>query len=530
MFSLALLLSAVGLTDTSTLAADSPATALDAPSPSLRIVGHRAVPAGVYRAILRERLDLEPPFDPVDARRACDATVDLLEEAGYPYAVAWCRDDAERLVVVVDEGTIERVAFPGQSGLTAVAANVVFDLEHRVFQRASFAREVERLERTLDTRVTGWELIRTSSAAPSSLQVSELVDLESVTGIEPGGRYVLVLHLRNEFLAPGFGFGLEATGPDGLITELRYRWKDVFGTDDRLQSSAEVGLRITDLIGDDEPPPLVSRAGLGVSWYSARLSGGPFRASGSVRGRYLNRQRRDLADSSYDLVEPEGALGLLWRAGEYRQATLRMGVDYRSLVASDLGSTDAEPRTTGFVRAFFELDASVALFQPKTQRLDHSLQLRGRARGYATERPYAALEATVEKGFPVGRYNDLRLEGRGVGLVGGFGIIDEVRVSDLFRGLYGDRLYTSRIGSLSSEFFLSLERNRLRASVFLDGLVYDPSQFANDGSGARPGIASGVGLHALFFETFQGSIYGLLGVADGQRLRGGFNLSLARVF
>lgn len=511
-----------------TLGASSPqAAALRSPdSEAIQIVGDRAVPASVYRHLV-EQAGLGP--DPEGARAACARIEGFLQAAGYVYAEARCAAKDDQLVVVVDEGTIERVAFPGQSGLTAVAGAVAFRLEGRVFNRAEFARSVARLERALGTRVTGYELVRTSTQAEVPFQLSDVEELADFTGMTGGGRYVLRLHLENEFMSPGFGFGLGATGPDGLITELRYRWADVARRDDRVKIWSEVGLRVTEVIGGD-PPPLVSRAGAGVARFSPELGVPGLRWFARLSTSYLNRLRRDLNDASYDLLEPQVGVGLAWRRGEFRQLKVAVGADYRALIAADLASTEAAPRTTGFARGYVDLEGDWSLFMPPSGRLDHSLLLGGYVRAYATDAPYVDTRLTIEKGFRLGRYNEIRFEARGVALAGGYGLVDEYRVSDLFRGLYGDELYTARAATLSTEAFLSLERERVRASAFVDGLAFRSSEIATGRDRVQPGFATGLGLHALFFETYQGSVYVLMGLVNGRSIDGGFNLSLARIF
>jgi hypothetical protein len=503
-----------------------PRAALRTPDVRVRVLGNRALPDAVYRHIIAEP---ELTISAAGARTACRRVERFLAAAAYPYAHVRCAVGDGALVVAVDEGTVERVAFPGQGGLTAVAASVVFDLEGRVFNRIEFHRSVERIERTLGVAVEGYELVKTSTTAAVPFQLSDLKGLATATGLRESGRYLLLIHLDRDFMSPGLGFGLGATGPDGLITEVRYRWADVLREDDRLKVGTELGLRATELVSGGDVP-LISRGGLSLEQWSPEVFGPRLRWFAEARGTYLNRQRRDLGGASYDLLEPRASVGLAWRRGEFRKLRVGVGADYRYLIDSDLETAGARTRTTGFIRAFIDVDGSWAFFQPKSLRLDHSLVVRGYARAYATDAPYADLRLTVEKGFRIGRYNELRLEARGVALVGGYGIIDEYRVSDLFRGLYGDRLYAPRAATASAEFFLSLERERIRASVFVDGLAFRPSEFATGASTVRPGVGTGIGLHALFFEAYQGSVYGLVGIAQGRSVDGGFNFSLARMF
>lgn len=494
----------------------------------VRVVGNRAVPRAVYAHLVTSWLEAG-----VEPGRVEEQLELFLRTAGYVYAEVKVRLGARgQLSIVVDEGTIERIVFPGQSGLTSVIASATFELDDGVFELEAVRRELDELELRLGQRVMGYEMTETSTKGWSPLQLRDVGVLAEAFDVPPVGRWVLSIQLATPFMSPGWGIGLSTTGPDGLVTELRYRLGELALDDDRFQLGAEVGTRVGELVGGGGAP-FFSRAGVGVEWFSSALAFPPLRAVLGVDATYLNRLRRDLEGSTYDLLETDGWVGAHWQAGELRNALLRLGVDYRALLDSTLGTPEAAPRTTGRLRGFVDLVGEVIVFTSPGRRLDQQLAFEGHLRGYFQPEAYADFRLTATKSFPFDRYGDLRFEVRTAALFGSFGILDEYRVSDLFRGMYGDRLYTSGALTASTEVFGSLERDLVRASLFVDGIVHRGSAFGDEDEsrlGIHAGVAGGVGLHGLVFSTFQASLYGVLGAIEREPVDAGINLSLMRLF
>lgn len=507
-----------------TLAAAPGPTPVTTSTSTYRIVGNRAIPTSVYLYVLDHASQVAAPRDTDAVRETLDT---YLSEAGFPYANVQVTPKAGGVEILVDEGTVERIVFPGESGLGAVLAHAVFELDDMVFNTHRYDQAVKALEERLGKRVLGHQMVRTSTSnvfAP--LQIHDIGPLADAIELRSLGAHVLLVELEQSYDAPGWGLGLSSTGPDGLILEGRHRWAQVFSDDDRLVLGASIGLRIGDLFGGDAP--VLSRGGLGLRWISNPLIP---HLRGTVRlgTSYLNRQRLDIGDISYNLLQPESSLGLLLTESDLGEAHLLLGVQDRILLDRNL-DPEVQPTTTGAIRGFVDLSGELSLLPSPTRRLDHRLKIAASLRGYSHPSPYGDLRLGVEKGFPLGTYNDIRFKVRGRGLVGDFGIIDEYRVSDMMHGLYGDELYMSAAGAAMVEGFLSFERERFRGSLFLDGIAVRPSEYGEGSTKVRPGISGGLGLHGLIMSTFQASIYGVVGVLGSEPVDVGVNLSLMRLF
>ncbi|NJK90329.1 MAG: hypothetical protein HC923_13725 [Myxococcales bacterium] len=449
-------------------------------------------------------------------------------DTGYVLAKVRARAEDGELLLIVDEGTLERVVVRSESAMTSTLIHVVIDPSHKVFNLYEIRRQMEEANERLGLDLIGFEAVRLADdGSESPLSLSNIETLGGLVEISPRGRYELRIHVLERFMSEGFGVGIEATGPDGLITEVRYRQADVFSRDDRVLVWSELGLRI-DEIFSSSGRPIPSRAGLGLGYLSPSLGGPRIRILATEL--YLNRQRPDLDDSTYDLLQTEAAAGLWWAPFRYAEIALEGGLQYRTIIDEDGPDDVPSPTTTDIARMFVQLELSSRWFIPESGRLDHSLAAQLAFRQYVAPRPTSEISLFVEQGFPFAGYSEIRLEGTAMALFGSFGLLDERRLSDFFRGLYGDEIYTNSLAMVSSEIFLSLERERLRASWLVDGVVFQPSSFAFDDPRTRLGVVTGLGLHAMVLETFQASIYGVVGVVEDEPVDLGVNLSLARMF
>lgn len=499
------------------------ALAAATPESTYEITGNRAVPTSVYLYLLeRKEAARGAPLPAEDVERRLGR---YLRAAGFPFAEVSARSEGGKILVLIDEGTVEQVIFPGAGGLQAIIAQTVFRLDDDVYNELAFAQACERLEEMVGTRVLGHEMRRVETddqVAP--FQVGDIEAVRELMRLRTG-RYVLSIELEQSFMSPGWGIGLGSNGPDGLVFELRHRWKDGLLEDDRIVVGGEVGLRVGELLGGGDKPAL-SRAGLRARWLSPEL-GPPLRAEAFLRPAYLNRQRLDLDGSTYDLFEPEGGLGLVWVGSQTLEAYLQLGLQERILYAPSR-SDRARPTTTGKLRGFAEL--RLDWLAGESLRRDHRLELELVARGFAVDQPYVDLLLRLAKSLPIGAYSDVRLSAKGQALAGGFGLLDEYRVSDSFHGLYGDSLYATRLAKAEAELFLSLEREFLRISGFVSGIALETTEFAVDEPEAQPGVAGGIGLHGLVFSTFQASLYGVVGIIGDRELATSVTFSLMRMF
>lgn len=497
---------------------------LEAPAPRVEVRGNRRVPT----SLIRQLVNLED-----DSLANLSVAASQLEgkliRAGFVLAQVEVVLDDEAYALVIDEGSVERVVFQDESALSAARANFIFELEDSIFNEEDFQASVQELEKRLGRNVVGVQ-IGLRAGGRGGFQLSDISkEVPELVGLLDEGRYVIVMELEDAYMSPGWGLDVNATGPDGLIAGLQYAWKDAFMEDDRIQTSASVGIRVGELVSNDEDIPLISRGGVGVEWLSGEI-GDRVRWFTDLDGTYLNRQRLDIGRLNYNLIEPQLTTGITWVQRERWALEMGAGVDFRALVAgAQLPEDGPRPTTDGVPRAVLRLKGS-ARFLPSTYSLrrDQFLELSLSIKGILSTQSYISAELEAARSFPIGRYSEVRTRLQGAALAGDSGLIDEYRVSDYFRGLYGDRLFSSRLVKSNVELFLSLEREYLRVSGFLEGIAASGSRFTS--TGVRAGGATGLGIHTLFLQTIQGSIYGVVGVLNDESVDVGINLSLTRLF
>ncbi|MGF1511313.1 MAG: hypothetical protein ACFB9M_17620 [Myxococcota bacterium] len=494
----------------------------------LKIEGNRRFSAPVLRRLARVPEVATYP----EALRASIRLQRVLKDVGFILAITDVFPRDEHLVLWVDEGSVERIVFPGQSPLSAATAQLLFELKNNVFNQVEFEEQIEELEATMGNDVVGYELVRRSPKNPF-FQLDDIGAIADTVDLREG-RYILAVKLAQRFEPPGWALDLYATGPDGLVSGVLYRWANVFTPDDRLSVLGNVGIRFDQVFSTDSGIPVFSRGGGRFRWFSSPVLGS-MRLVGAAGASYLNRQRLDLSTetftASFDLLEPFGEVGVLFERAGRGRLSMTFGADFRELLEEDLPDDGPQPTTDGILRGFAELRGDLQLFPSRQRyRVDQRLQVSTRIRTIITARPYVELSLNAERAFPLWAYSELKIRLQSEILGGEFGLLDEIRISDVFRGLFGDTRFTSAVGVLTTELFISLQREYLRLSVFADGLVASDSRFVESERDVRVGGSFGVGIHALFLETIQGSIYGVFGGLQDESFDGTLNLSLSRLF
>lgn len=483
----------------------------------LNVSGHVVFSRNVYEAVVGLS-----PYTPINervARRAETEILRFLRASGYQLARVAARPGEDIIEVVVDEGRLRRVVFPGQDAMRAIGMTLALDLQQNVFNRPDFEAKLPELEREFGVTITGYELKPTEAQSGRDFGIPGLPGFKTLSewlNVPTQGGWELFIFSTSEELPAGWELNADFVGPDGLTSSLLYRWRSALMRDDRLEVSPEIGLRVQDVVTDGEGRRAWSRVGGGVRWLSPPI--GPARVRPFVwpRALVISRQRRDLNLELYDFVQFEPVVGSRVPVGDVLELRLGVGVQYRNLllIRREAGAPVVPKLTPADEwRTLFSVGAEFD-FGQETLRLDrpHRLGLEGRAYTLVGRQQLYYVSADYDKVWSAFAYDDIVLGVAGESVAGDVTFTDEVRLSDHLRGLYGDEFFTDQIASLSLEYRYALVENVLKIAAFHDGAVFRGFDRETGREFPRFANAFGLGLTAVVFEFFEASVYGAVGL------------------
>lgn len=501
----------------------------------LAVSGNVVFSPNVYEAVVG--LSPSTPVNDRVARRVETEILRFLRASGYDLARVAARPRGDLIEVVVDEGRLRRVVFPGVDAMHAIGMTLALDLQQNVFNRPDFEAKLPELERQFGVTITGYELVTTDDQAGRDFGIPGLPGFKTLSqwlNVPTEGGWELFVYSTHEQLPAGWELNADFVGPDGLTTGLLYRWRSVLVPDDRFEVSPELGLRVQDILTDGEGRRFWSRAGGGVRWLSPPMGSADIRPFVWPRALFISRQRRDLNVELYDFFQFEPMLGGRFPVRDWLELRLGAGVQYRDLLLVRQEPDAAEiPKKTPADewRTLFSVGADIR-FGGEPLRLDrgHRLQLEGRAYTLVGTQELYYLSAKYEKVWPVFEYDDLEIALAGETMAGDVTFTDEVRIADHVRGLFGDDFYTDHIASLSLEYRYAVVENVLKIAAFHDGTLFRGVDRETGREFPRVANAFGLGLTAVVFEVFEASVYGAFGFMSDGPSDLGLVVSLSQLF
>lgn len=526
-FSLALVAAPQVEVDTSTRTYTVTASTAEEPyAPKVVIRGNRVLPAQVYLVLLDA-----PDRWPIPKRavqRMQDRLMQFLNRAGYELARVQITPEKEQLVVDIDEGRLERITFPGQSGLGALRMQLGLDLPADVFNKTQLDEQLQQFQKDHDIRVKEYKLVPVGEVLHTGIQLSEIGYIRGVPIVPDQGSFELQIFVNEKDLPPGFHMSVDAKSGDGLRTRFKYRTGGIFTEDERWEGAVEVGLRVQDILTGSDGQRFVSRGGLGLLWYSPKIGGLPFRFIVNAEGLWLSRQRLDLGISLYDAVRFDPTAAFAYKT-DRATVSLGSGAEYQyiaSLNRDEAIYTDELSYPPKKFRPIILAQLDVELGHD-SMRLDryHNIEaeIRTRLGSKETIQNRFSLEYDVTFGFG---FDDLRLRASGLSILGQVAFTDEARFGDQLRGLFNDEVFCSNAAGVSAEYRISIARDLYKIGLFHDGAVCGPETSDK----LVWGNAFGVGFHALIVDTFRFSINFAQGFATGGRQDQGVSLGLSQVF
>ena len=465
-----------------------------------------------------------------DASAVAGVLEDFLHRAGYPLAEVRAVTDGGGVTLRIDEGQLERIILPRENGLVALAVQIAIDLPHSVFNRPLFERQLRRLEEEYGIATARYELVPVTRNEPSRIDLQVLGPIAPAVGRQPA-RWTLRIELLHEERQGGPRLSLAYRSPAGLLLGGGYLFRDFLVADDELTLEAHMGLRILDVVrAGSQGRQVLSRGFVSVGWNSPPFVGGPLRLHLEPSVYVENRQRLDLGITSYDFVIVDGAAGLRTDVFQGIDFLLNAGVQYQRVI-SDLSEIEGPPRSdpAGGFRPYLGMSLDLDVSEtPDVLRASERHNLSVDARWFMT-RGFGGGDIKYRKSFAFG-WDRLDLGVRATGIAGGVPFTDEVSAGDHLIGVFGAEAFSTRLVSLHLEYRFALTRDLLAIGVFHGGVLFaelDRVRNVNEFAAAN---AFGPGLHALFLDTFELSLYGAIGFMSKGRRELAMALAVRQVF
>ncbi len=531
-FLLPLVLSALPLpsvdeADTSTRTYTVTASTTEEYKPKIAIEGNRVLPAQVYLVLL------EPPkrwpIGQVAVERMRQRLLRFLHDAGYELAYVKITADKEQLLVAIDEGRLERITFPGQSGLGALRMQLELDLPADVFNRAQLDDQLQLFQREHDIRVSEYKLVPVGEVTHTGVQLSDMGAIRGVPIVPEQGRFELQIFVLEKDLPPGLHLEMDAKSGDGLRTRFKYRTGGLFTEEERWEMAAEFGMRVQDLLRGSQGQRFISRGAVGLRWYSPRIGGLPLRFVVAPEALWLSRQRLDLGISLYDALRVEPTAYFSYKT-ERATVSLGGGAEYQYLMSLNADETMSSgmiirPPQKLLPVILAKIDVELGRDSMRLDRY-HNIEASIRTRLAAQKKDIQnRLTLGYDTTFGFG-FDDLRIRTSGTMILGHVAFTDEERFGDRLRGLFNDEIFCSNAAGFGAEYRISIAREIYKVGIFHDAAVCGPET----SDGPIWGNAFGVGFHALVVDTFRFSVNIAQGFATGGRQDQGVSIGLSQVF
>lgn len=507
----------------------------------VHIFGNEVLAEEVYHWVLDRaftRASRRPRASPEEARFVEKTLTAFLHGTGYVLASVRAEVEGDRLRVRVDEGRLDKVIFSGESAFNTIRLRFALDLPGLVFNRSLLERKLDRLILTTDVVSARYEVVPVQPVDHTGIQLRDPALLEALPILAPGQPHELRVYLERRGWTAGTDIGLSYRPPDGLGIRAGYRDPRLFFEDDLLDAEIELAARLVEAIGAPGNRVGLSRAGVGVEWFTPPFFGRWVRSSFSARGEVVGRRRRDLDLRGYFFAPLAAALNVQVSPMQGLDLRLGGGFEQRYLFAME-AFDDGPPPSVGLdglrqSRPFVELRGHWVP-RPTELRRDRrghlELGLRHYTRGpdeglRPINRFFFSWDAVVLVGW-----DELWFNARSTVLTGDVPFFDEVAMGDGYlRAAFGAEIFMRKVAAAGLEYRISLHRDVLKLGLFSDTAVFEDLDGARNPAGVRVVNNTGVGLHLLLLDAFQVSNYLGVGLTSDRRFDVGFGLQVQQAF
>jgi hypothetical protein len=508
----------------------APQVAAGRGGPPIKIHGNWVIVDEVYRAIID--LPAGAKADKASARQVRKQLQQFLHRAGYSLATVKAQVVDGVIEVELDEGSLEKIVFLGCGTFRALQLKLNINLPHHVFNRPYLVRQLKWLSKRYDIKQVTYRLVTTERVKHRGPQIDEIGGIGGQSLFPKKARYELHIMVDADDWNTGFGLDLDYDFPDGATLGASFQERSLLFNDDRWRVGAKVGAKIREKLESGDPYMALSRAAVEAKYFTPSLWGTGLRPFLWLKSDLVSRQRPDLDTEMYYSEDLEGSLNIGYEFTRGMLVSVGGGVSQRWVFEIDqIDSPSVVIADSSRLRPFAVAKADLVL-DIKDLRRDrrHRLILEGRHYWVEGEKSLAFSSLKYRKVFGFG-WHDLWLKVRGTIVWGDVLFDDEEPVGGRYiRGVFGNKYYVHKVGSLTLEFRLSLARDLFKVSVFHDLAVFGELDRVNDDETFRLADSFGLGFHALILDLFQFDIYYCFGFSSDDDFSHGISASIKKVF
>lgn len=502
--------------------------------PLLVFRGNVALVDGVYRAAL----DLPPSTQatPANARLVASRLRRFLHQAGYALATVRAAVAGEQISVQIDEGRLDKVIFLGGGSFDTLRMRLDLHLHDDVYNKPELERQLRAMAARLGLAEFAYDVVPIANVPQDNVQLDDIDPLEELSFglVRPGRPYELHILVQPGEFHPGVSPELEIDSLEGGGLGALYHSGRLLLGEDRLQVGGRLAGALRQKLDNTGSRFTFTRA-VGEVTYEAPPLGGVVRPSLRGRADRASRQRPDLRLESFHFATLEAAAQIVFMPILQLRARIGAGLERRLLFGLE-AQTDRTPpmpiSKIAHTRAFSEAGVEIN-FDPEALRRDHHHLLSFEARIYAAPHPGTDgaqhFSARWQKMFASG-WNEVWLSALGLSRTGYVVFPEEESIGgDPLHGPFGGE-YTRRLLAFQAEFRYSLLRDVFKLGVFHNAVAYGALDRVKSAERLALANSFGVGVHALFIDSFALDAYFGVGYATGNKFDRGAALSIRQAF
>lgn len=511
----------------------SVATVLTGSAPvAVEVRGNEVLPDEVYLAVLEV-----PPGPPTAATaQALAARAEgFLRQAGYALGTVDGLLEGDRVVLLVDEGLLEKVVFEGRLTFQMIRLKLALDLPRDVFNQPSLERQLLALSAQLGIAPPKYELVPSAVVRHVGPQVESLGPLGTFKGLpllHPRHPYELRLRFEEREWGTGPGLDVRVTYFDGLELGANYQGSSLLLKDDLWRVGLMGGAGIRQDLLSRAYYVFPSRLYAEAQWYTPSFAS--LRGFLWLRGEGLARQRFDLGLENYLTTNSELSANLQARPTTPLRLFIGFGFQHLYLFAEKGAawgpppSSQRQRRWRGFAQLGLEVVPTTG--EGRWDRR-HALSLDARLWAnleHVGELTYTEVRLHWQRVVALG-WHDLWFKAKGTLLAGDVLYPFEEPLGEHLRGVFGD-VFVRAAASGSVEFRFSLTRDLFKLGVFVDAAGWGELDAQRRAQTPRLGVTFGPAFHVLIEGMFQLDVGASFGVLSTGRFATGLHATLVKVY
>jgi len=428
------------------------------------------------------------------------------------------KEDERTLVIYIDEGRLNRIAFSGLNTIRTIYARYKFELPHKIYNKYRVNRQIEKL------RKTRWLKNAQALLTPAKVYTESLIQLDRKVLVpyigtakvpfmnSPVKRYNLEIQFVS---APssakkqkkGMSYNLDLHYTRGFIPEVEYDHPSLIQERDFFNAEYEMGLYYgLDL--NFTAIPRITYAELETEYdfapafediFTPRIKGDVYHSASS---------RSDLGLLKYKFISTDGTLEPGFELLKELRVYFGYGVEKVFMFNSQ---TDEDSDYKVYIKESTDLwnyvTTSVELnLLPFSFSYTEKREFVLRYSFYQSDTNYSRIEFTGELDFEFTGHTLYSIDMAAVYFWKRPPFYHEPAVStDQFRGFMGSSYHTRKMAQVGQEIRISIYRDFLYVGVYGDATVFKGSGYDLDGT--KLGVVGGPTLHYIIFDQFEFGLY-----------------------